>query len=144
MINTLWWYWSLSVIWTIISNEELEQNMEIVETLVKDSQILININTKKTEKKKNNDSVISWNTCWYFRCQCVRKYVNWWQLSAVSCHLWTLWNHLSWQRIHQSWIIFWMPPFFFNHNFKIQRYHQNEPQFNDIYSRNHWVKHVRD
>lgn len=26
--------------------------MEIVETLVKDSQILININTKKTEKKK--------------------------------------------------------------------------------------------
>ena len=57
MINTLWWYWSLSVIWTIISNEELEQNMEIVETLVKDSQILININTKKTEKKQKT---IAW------------------------------------------------------------------------------------
>ena len=39
---------------------------------------------------------------------------------------------------------FLMPPHPLNTSFEIQKYYQNEPRFNDIYSRNNRSKKIKD
>ena len=107
----------------IISDKQMNDIMEIVQAL-QDSNILLKGVTEASKNKKRTKRWLPKNTAGHFRINLAKKFI----IRKSNCKSW-LWKRMGFLMLPHSLT-----------NFETQKYYQNEPRFNGVYSRDNLPK----
>ena len=101
---------------TAISNEEMEDTMKIVKSIEESGLMIKEISETIKNEAKEQKRRVSYNVIRNISCCYIRKCIN-----------------RNWSNKSRSNFLMSLHPLT---NFEIQKYYQNDPKFNGVYSRN--------